>query len=676
MPEKTITTATQDTFVPVHPTTRKNKIVTAEDAVRLIKDGDVLATSGIVRCVSADYMLEAIAQAFLEEGRPRDLTVLMASCIGNSRADGPRVGLNRLAYEGLVRRAIIGHWGMSPKLGELASAEKIEAYNFPQGVISHLFREMAGGKPGLITKVGLGTFIDPRNDGGKLNARTTKDLVELMRIGGEEYLFYHAVRPNIAVLRGTTADIDGNISMEREALFLEVLPVATAVHNNGGIVIVQVERITDRHTIHPRDVKIPGILVDCVVVSDPGLHWQTGSTPYNPAYASRIRVPDAAVVPTPLTERKVIARRAAFEIQPNSLVNLGIGMPEGVGAVANEEKVADLLTMTNEPGGIGGIPQGGLDFGTVVNVEALIDQPSMFDIYDGGALDCAFLGMAQVDSEGNVNVSKFGPKVVGVGGFVNISQNAKSLVFMGTFVAGKQALSVRDNGLHIDLDGTIPKFVARVDQLTFSGRYAAASGQRVLYVTERCVFQLTREGVELIEIAPGIDLERDVLARMGFKPLLRGEPRLMDRRIFAQEPMGLRDILLGMPLEQRLTYDARANTLFANFEGFSVKDMDTVKQIEKAFEQMLAPLKQKVKAVVNFDNFEIYPDMMDDYTDMALRLKERFFEASSVYTTSAFLRMQLGESLAARGVAPHIAWTREEAMGRIQEVPGSGDENR
>ncbi|MGD9971682.1 MAG: acyl CoA:acetate/3-ketoacid CoA transferase [Desulfatirhabdiaceae bacterium] len=676
MQENTMTTATRDTFAPVHPTTRKNKIVTAEDAVRLIKDGDVLATSGIVRCVSADYVLDAIERAFLESGRPRDLTILMASCIGNSRADGPRVGLNRLAHEGLVGRAIIGHWGMSPKLGELASAEKIEAYNFPQGVLSQLFREMAGGKPGLLTKVGLGTFIDPRNDGGKINARTTRNLVELMQIGGEEYLFYHAVRPDIAVLRGTTADIDGNISMEREALFMEVLPVATAVHNNGGIVIVQVERITDRHTIHPRDVKIPGILVDCVVVSEPGFHWQTGSTAYNPVYASRIRVPAAAVEPALLTERKVIARRAAFEIQPNSLINLGIGMPEGVGAVANEEKVSDLLTMTNEPGGIGGIPQGGLDFGTVVNVEALIDQPSMFDIYDGGALDCAFLGMAQVDREGNVNVSKFGPKMVGVGGFVNISQNAKSLVFMGTFVAGKQALSVRDNGLHIELDGTIPKFVDRVDQLTFSGKYASGSGQRVLYVTERCVFALTRDGMELIEVAPGIDLERDVLAKMAFKPLLRKDIRLMDKRIFSQEPMGLRDILLGLPLEQRLTYDAGTNTLFANFEGISVKDMKTVKQIASAFEQLLAPLKHKVNVVANFDNFEIYPDILDEYTDMALGLKKRFFEASSVYTTSAFLRMQLGKSLAARGVAPHIAWTREEAIGRVQGAPASEDENR
>ena len=653
---------TQDFLVPRHPSTRKSKIVSADNAVRLIKDGDVIATTGIVRCVSPDHLLEAVAEAFLKDGRPRDLTVIMASCIGDSRTDGLRLGLNRVAHEGLLRRVIAGHWGMAPLLGKLAAAEKIEGYIFPQGTIAQLFREMAGGRPGILTKVGLGTFIDPRNDGGKVNATTNKDLVELMEIAGEEYLFYHAVRPNVALLRGTTADLDGNISMEREALFMEVLPIATAVHSNGGIVIVQVERITDRHTIHPREVKIPGILVDCVVVAEPENHWQTGSTPYCPAYASRIRVPAAAVTPMPLTERKIIARRGAFEIQPNSLVNLGIGMPEGVAAVANEEKVADLLTMTNEPGGIGGIPQGGLDFGAVANVDVLIDQPSMFDIYDGGALDCAFLGMAQVDAEGNVNVSKFGPKIVGVGGFVNISQNAKSLIFLGTFTAGKHAFSISDNGLQIQEDGTIPKFVHRVDQLTFSGKYAVARRQKVLYITERCVFRLTGEGLELMEIAPGVDLERDILGKMGFKPVMNTRPRLMDARIFRQIPMGLKDILLGAPLEHRLSYDAQRNILFANFEGFAIRNLETVKQIEETVEAILAPLKQKVRAVANYDNLAIYPEAMDDYVDMVLRLKERFFQTTSVYTTSAFLRMRLGDALEDRDVAPHIAWSRDEAM--------------
>ena len=594
---------------------------------------------------------------------------MMASQLGNNRTDGPRHGNNHLAHEGLLRRVIAGHWGMAPLLGKLANDGKIEGYVFPQGTIAQLFRAMAGGKPGLLTRVGLGTFIDPRNEGGKLNPRTTQDLVEVMQIGGEDYLFYHAVRPNVAILRGTTADVDGNISMEREAVFVDVLPVATAGHSNGGIVIVQVERITDRHTIPPREVKIPGILVDCVVVSQPENHWQTGATRYNPALASEVRVPATAVVPMPMSERKIIARRAAFEIQPNSLVNVGIGMPEGLGAVANEEKVTDLLTMTNEPGGIGGVPQGGLDFGAVVNVDALIDQPSMFDIYDGGGLDGAFLGMAQADHEGNVNVSKFGPKVVGVGGFVNISQNAKSLIFMGTFTAGKPAFSIRDHALHIDQDGLLPKFVDRVDQLTFSGKYAAAASQRVLYVTERCVFRLTKAGLELIEIAPGVDLERDVLSKMAFKPVMPGEPRRMDARIFNPAPMGLRDILLSVPLEQRLTYDAQANILYINLEGFAVRDTETVKEIERNVERILSPVGHKVKAIANHDNFTIYPQVMDEYVEMALRLKERFFEASSVYTTSAFLHLKFGDALKTRGVAPHIAWTHDEALAVLSAGP-------
>jgi len=652
-------------LAPALASTKKSKIVTAEDAIRLIKTGDVVATTGIVGCVSPEHLLIAIEQAFLAEGRPRDLTLMIASQTGNSRSEEPRVGNNHFAHEGLLRCVIAGHWGMAPMLGELAMAEKIEGYVFPQGVLAHLFREMAGGKPGALTRVGLGTFIDPRNDGGKINQRTTKDLVELMHIAGEEYLFYHAVRPNVAILRGTTADLDGNISMEREALFLEVLQVATAVYNNGGTVIVQVERITDRLSIHPRDVKIPGILVDCVVVAPPEHHRQTGATAFNPAFASEIRVPAAATVAMPLTERKIIARRAAFAIRPNSVVNLGIGMPEGVGAVANEENVASLLTMTNEPGGIGGVPQGGGDFGAAINVDALIDQPAMFDLYDGGALDCAFLGMAQVDREGNVNVSRFGPRVVGVGGFVNISQNAKTLVFMGTFTAGKHAFSISEGGLHIEQDGPISKFVEQVDQLTYSGRYAAARGQKVLYVTERCVFRLAKEGLELIEIAPGVDLERDILGRMPFKPIIRGELPRMDARIFKPEPMGLRDALLDIPVGQRMSYDSESNTLFVNFEGLVVRDQETVAEIGATVERIVQPLGRKTRVIANYDNLEIYPHVFDAYVDMGLRLRDRFFEAGSVFTTSTFLRMKLGDALAAREVASHIAWSREEALATL-----------
>ena len=644
------------------PFTEKGKIVTAREAVNLIRDGDTLATGGFVGLGFPEGLAVALEQRFLETGKPRDLTLVYAA----GQGDGKDRGLNHLGHEGLVARVIGGHWGLVPKIGKLAIEGKIQAWNLPQGAISHLFRDIAAGKPGSLSRVGLGTFVDPRFGGGKINDITTEDRVELMTVGGEEYLFYKALPINVAFLRGTTADTDGNITMEREALTLEALAIATAVRNSGGVVIVQVERVAEGGTMHPKNVKIPGIMVDCVVVcEDPAHHWQTFSTPYNPAYSGEIKVPMGTIEPMPMSARKIIARRAAFELLPNSVVNLGIGMPEGISSVANEEKVLRLITLTAEPGVIGGLPASGLNFGAAVNVQAVIDQPSQFDFYDGGGLDLAFLGMAQVDREGNVNVSKFGTRLAGAGGFINISQNAKKVVFVGTFVAAKEKLAVIDGKLRLPTGGT-HKFLETVEHRTFSGSLAAGADKPVFYVTERCVFRLRPEGLELIEIAPGVDLERDVLALMDFQPLILHDPRPMDERIFRDEPMGLKDQLLSLPMDQRFTFDEKEDLFFINFENLKVTTHEHIDTIRRGVEARVAPVGRRVYAIVNYDNFQIDEDLLDDYTEMVRGLVERFYSGVTRYTTSSFLRMKLGHALEQRSVSPHIYESVEEARNRLK----------
>ena len=501
------------------------QIVSAAEAVAAIPSGATLAIGGFVGAGHPEALTAALEKRFLETQSPRDLTLLYAA----GQGDRGERGMNHLAHVGLVSRVVGGHWNLAPKLGSMALANQIEAYNLPQGVICTLLREIAAKRPGVITKVGLNSFIDPQNGGGKMNARTTEELVERLTLDDETWLRYRAFPITVGFIRATSADRRGNLSMEREGLIGEVLPIAQAAKNHGGIVIAQVERIVDRIP-DPKSVRVPGALVDFIVVAEPAQHAQTFGEDFNEAYVTAAN--GHRTLPTmPFSERKIIGRRALMEIRRDEIVNLGIGLPEAVAAIAAETGRLEEFTLTVESGPIGGVPASGLSFGCSHFPEAIVDQPAQFDFYDGGGLDIAVLGAVEIDAEGSVNVSSFAGRFAGVGGFVNIAQNAKRLVFCCTFTAGELEVAVENDFLRIVREGRHAKFVKRVQQVCFHGPTALANGQQVFYVTERAVFELTREGLVLREVAPGIDVAKQVLPLMEFTPA-HSEPRLMHTDCF------------------------------------------------------------------------------------------------------------------------------------------------
>ena len=636
----------------------RDKITNADEAVALIRDGDVVSCSGFVGIGTPEALIAALERRFVQTASPRGLGLVFAAAPG----DGKERGLNRLAHEGLIRRAVGGHWALVPRLAALATANRIEAYNLPLGIISNLYRDAAAHRAGTLSKVGLGTFVDPRQGGGRINDATTEALVRVMEIDGEEWLFYKAPAINVALIRGTTADPAGNITMEREALVLDAQAAAMAAHNANGLVIVQVERIAAAGSLDPRQVIVPGVLVDCVVLAAGDAHQQTYATAYNAAFSGEVRIPVDRMAPAPLDERKLIARRCAFELPLGGVVNLGIGMPEVVAAVAAEERILDHLTLTAEPGVIGGMPQGGLDFGAAVNTQALLHQNQQFDFYDGGGLDLACLGMAEVDRLGNVNVSRFGSRLAGSGGFINISQNARKLVFAGTLTAGGLEVAIEDGRVRIAREGRQRKFVEAVQQVTFSGPVAAEKGQQVLYVTERCVFALASEGLKLVQVAPGIDVEREVLAQMAFRPQIDGDMKTMDPRICSPKPMGLFATLLDLQLADRLSYDAERNALFANFEGLAIRTPDDIQSVRRVFEALCQRIGRKVALVVNYDGFRLDEALADAYFEMVSELQAKYYSTAVRYTTSAFMRLKLGAELSARRSAAHVFETRDEAV--------------
>jgi propionate CoA-transferase len=520
--------------------------VTADEAVQLVRSDDTLLIGGSGGGHAVpEALLAALGRRFLAEGSPTKITTVHPVGLG----DGANLGAGHLAHEGLLKRVITGTFVNSPKISDLSIAEKIEGYTLPQGALSLLMREVAAGRPGLLTRTGLHTFVDPRHGGGRQSKCAKEDLVELVQFRGEDYLFFKSMHFDVCFLRGTTADEDGNITMEEEACFLDMLSQAQATRRCGGVVIAQVKRMARSGTLPAKLVKIPGILIDLVVV-DPEQR-QTYETYYSPSYAGELKIPLADIPALPLDARKIVARRGALELFPGAVCNLGSGISTGIANVAAEEDVLDDICLTNEQGLIGGAPASGNEAGASRNYTALIDQPYQFDFYDGGGLDIAFLSFAEIDEAGNVNVSRFSGRIIGPGGFINISQNAKAVVFGGTFTAGKSKISWPNGQTRIERDGSGKKFVKSVEQITYSGTFGRERKQRVLYVTERAVFRLGADGVELIEIAPGIDLERDIFAHMGFKPRVVPNLATMDARLFQPQQLRLAADLRKRQLPRR-----------------------------------------------------------------------------------------------------------------------------
>lgn len=519
----------------------KVKIMAAEEAVGLIKDEAVVTFLGAGGgLVEPTALILALAERYDKESSPKNLTFYHATGLGD-RADR---GMSPLAQKGLVKRIYGGHWGQSPRLADMAERNEIEAYNYPQGIMAQLLRTAAAHQPGLLSRTGIGTFVDPRHRGGRLNDVTTEELIKLVKIDNKEYLFYPTIYPDVAFIRGTTADGEGYISFEDEIAYLDALAGAQAVHNNGGIVICQVQKLVKRRTLHPKSIHIPGYLVDVLVVVPDQTQLYVGPQ-VNRLFSGDYTMDLDKITFLPLNQRKVVARRCLTEVKPGFVGNVGVGIADGIGTVAQEEGVSEEFTLTVETGPIGGTTAQGISFGATINLQALLDMPAQFDFYHGGGLDVCFLSFAEVDKHGNVNVHKFNGKIMGTGGFIDICQNTMKVVFCGTLRAGGLKESIKDGKLFIDQEGKFEKFIDEVPEITFNGIEALKNGQDVMYITERAVFLLTAEGLELTEIAPGMELQRDIFDQIGFTVKVSEQLKEMDPRLFCEGKMGIKEEFLN-----------------------------------------------------------------------------------------------------------------------------------
>lgn len=628
-----------------------SKVVSAAEAVSVVRSGDHVASSGYGGHGVAEEVLGALEIRFLETGDPTNLTLIWAG----GQGDLAERGLNHLGHEGLLKRTIGGHYGLVPKIAELAVGEKLEAYNLPEGILVHLYRNISNGSPGILSSIGLGTFVDPRLEGGKVNASAAGDLVELTERWGEDLLFYKGFPIDIAIIRGTTADPLGNTTTEHEAAILEILELAMAAKASHGYVICQVERVAEPGFLDSRNVRVPGILVDAVVVASPQHHAQTWDTQYDPATSGEIRIPIESLPSLPLDPRTVIARRAAFELEADSVINVGLGLPELVGRVAGEEDIQDLVTFMVDTGVVGGVPLSGFGFGAAANREAVISHTSSFDFIDGGGLDTVFLGVGECDRRGNVNVSRFAGRLAGCGGAINLTQRTDHVVFLTPLTSGGFEARIVDGSLVIDQEGHFGKFVDEVGQITFSADVAAEKDQHVSYITERCVFRLTESGLKVTEIAPGVDLDKHILSVLPFEPEV-GHLRPMAPELFRAGTMGLRASILDLRMEDRLSYDEASNTVFMDYSGMHVRTPEDVDNIVRAVDDLLSGLRKRVNSVVNYDRFQLDEQAVDAYADAVHYVQETYYLKDGVtrHSTNAFMRLKLGKELAKRKLSPAI----------------------
>lgn len=522
---------------------KKPVFITAKEAADLIPNRSTLCTVGMTLVSASESILKAVEQKYLEKGEPNHLT-LFHTCGQSDRRDG----IAHLAHEGLLDRLIGGHWGLCPPLMDMICKNQVEAYNLPQGQMANMFHSMALREPGKLSKIGLGTFVDPRVEGGKMNDRTRdkEDIVAVVTVDGEEYMQYKEVPIDTVIIRGTCADEAGNISTEEEAMVLEVLPAVMATKRFGGKVICQVKRVVKKGSLDPKRVTVPGVLVDAVVVCDDPIqdHRQTSSWYYDPSYSGQALAPEQRTSSVPFSVRKAIGRRAVMQLKKNAVINVGTGIPNDViGPILAEEAVQDDITITVESGIYGGVPAGGIDFGISRNAQALIPHDRQFEYYTGTGIDFTFMGAGEMDRYGNVNATRMGPVAAGAGGFIDITSTAKNVVFCSTFTGGGIKVELDENGFHLVQEGRFKKLVKKVQQISYNGKLAVERGQNMYYVTERAVFQLTKDGPMLIEIAKGADLQKDILDNMEFQPLIA--ENLAETPVFLYRPdaFGLKKIL-------------------------------------------------------------------------------------------------------------------------------------